>query len=677
MSHDDSRYSPRTQSATCGRNDALGVILAWAVSAINSGSTERRLRCGLVALSGLLFGAGAFWSGFYDSSFWSPATLVFLAALLAASIAARARSSAAALAAVGGLAGLWLWSLISRGWADRPDLALVAANRWALYAAIMTTLVLLVGRDRRVALVLGGACSAAALAIAGYVLVRMLLPGTQRLFLGTGINSPIGYANGQANLLLLGFWPLVAVAEDTRNRMRSTVAIAGATVLGALLFADQKRGSFVALAVSGLLLLALVPGRRTRVWALAGVLAGVAVTASRISPLFRNPDAQGVATLHNIHAAAVAALLAGVGVGCVWALLLGIGALSRARDTQWSRLLTNASSAALIAFSLAGAVLVGIHAPRLAHRVRAQYDAFVNLSPSPASLRLFSGGGNRYDYWRVAWVEFGHEPRRGVGAGSYTVGYFRDRRTSEDVTQPHSLELQTLAELGLVGGLALLLFLTGTLLGLWRWSRRATALGPERLIAVGAGGMFLCWLGQTSVDWIHLIPAITALALGAAAALVCAPGKAATSAAGAVHTVTSRGRRRVVMLVAVAAVIAVASMHTARMMMADHHRAEAVALLSRHPIAALAETNDALAFEGDSVDTYDVRAAALARLGLYTDARAALVHAIAHGPQDWVSWALLGDLAVRRGDRATAVRAYRQASQLDPEDRSVLTVTAR
>jgi O-Antigen ligase len=650
-------------------------ILPRTMSATRSSSNEQRVRCGLAALCGLLFGASAFWSGFYESSRWSPASLVFLAAALAVVFAARDRPSVAALAAVGGLSGLWLWSLISRGWADRADLALVAANRWALYAAIVTTLVLLVGRERRVALVLIDACSAAALGIAGYVLVRLLLPDAQQLFLGTTLNSPIGYGNAEANLLLLGFWPLVALAQDTRKRLRSAVAISAATVLGALLFAAQRRGSLLALVASGLLLLALVPGRRSRLWVLVAVLAGVSVGASSISPLFQHPDpVTGIASARTIHRAAITALLAGIGVGCVWALMLSVAAALRARGGPWTRRLTGASSAGLIALALAGSAIAGLNARSIAHRVRAQYDAFVNLSPSPGSFRLFSGGGNRYDYWRVAWMEFEHAPLRGVGAGSFTVGYFRERRTTEDVTQPHSLELQTLAELGLVGGLALLLFLGGPLFGLWRWSRRARAPGPERLVAVGAGGTFLAWLGQTSVDWVHLIPSITALALGAAVVLLCPPASAAENSvpkAGAVQA-GSAARLRAVMLLGAGAAIAVAALYTARMMLADHHRAEAVALLARDPIAALAQTNDALALEGDGVDSYYARAAVLSRLGLYLDARAALLRAIAHAPQDWVSWALLGDLAIRHGDSAAATRAYRHASLLNPGVRSAL-----
>src|SRR5207302_1348115 len=116
----------------------------------------------------------------------------------------------------------------------------------------------------------------------------------------------------------------------------------------------------------------------------------------------------------------------------------------------------------------------------------------------PPGTRFFSGGGNRYDYWRVAVNEFRSEPLRGVGAGNYDPGYYLHRRTNEAITQPHSLELQTLAELGIVGGLLLLAFLGAVALGFFRTARAARGSPLAVGVAVAAGGAFTSWLVQTS-----------------------------------------------------------------------------------------------------------------------------------------------------------------------------------
>src|SRR4030095_4912117 len=91
---------------------------------------------------------------------------------------------------------------------------------------------------------------------------------------------------------------------------------------------------------------------------------------------------------------------------------------------------------------------------------------------------------------------------------------------SEDIRQPHSIEMQTLAELVLVGMALLLLFVGGVAAGPLRQSRHARARAGRGLCAVPAGGAFVAWLAHTSVDWLHNIPGVTGVALCAAAALV-------------------------------------------------------------------------------------------------------------------------------------------------------------
>jgi O-antigen ligase len=655
---------------------------------------EQRARRALVVVLGLAFGAAAFESGFYADSWWMPACLAFLAAALALWLGIRTHPPATAWLSVGGLAGLWLWSLISSSWADRADLALQSADRWALYAAIAATLTILVGGRERVGRWLLAACATGAIAVAAIDLIGMLTSSAPGLFLGATLNAPIGYPNGTANLLLLGFWPLVAVAAEVRRPLVAGLAIGGATAIGGVLLADQRRGTFLALAAGAVILIAVVPGRRGRVWALLAIVGAVALASGSITPVYQHL-VDGASTAAAIHRAARASLLAGAALALVWAAALAAIGAVRARSEAAGVVLGRVGSGALAALAVIAIVGLVADAHQISHRVSDQYHAFVHLSAEPGSFRLFSGGGNRDDYWRVALKEFDGSPIRGAGAGNYDVGYYRDRHTTEDITQPHSIELQTLAELGLVGGLLLLAFVAGPMVGLWRLARRARAPGPQRLVAVGAGGMFLSWLAQTSVDWMHLIPSITALALGAGVVLASArrgrlDEATQTDSAGAVAEpdVTAlagaagprrrgggRGRIEawVAVSVAVTAAVAVAAFTTARMELADGHQTRAQHLLVSDPVAAVRQADDAIDLEGDSVSAYYLRSAALARLDLAGPAKTALRDAIAHGPSDWVSWALLGDLETRTGDPRAARRAYRRAAALDPLDAPVLT----
>src|SRR5439155_20359472 len=80
--------------------------------------------------------------------------------------------------------------------------------------------------------------------------------------------------------------------------------------------------------------------------------------------------------------------------------------------------------------------------------------------PSPVTGergRLSSGlGSNRYDFYRVALDEFADHPIAGTGVDNFTADYLVRGRSQETPRYPHSLELRTLAETGIVG--ALLLF---------------------------------------------------------------------------------------------------------------------------------------------------------------------------------------------------------------------------
>ena len=120
----------------------------------------------------------------------------------------------------------------------------------------------------------------------------------------------------------------------------------------------------------------------------------------------------------------------------------------------------------------------------------------------------------------MALDQFAANPIRGIGAGNYDRTYFLERRTTEDIRQAHSIELQTLGELGIVGGALLAVFLVAIAVGFGRRAREAKNDLRARGLAVAAGGTFAVWLVHTSVDWLHLIPGLTGIALCSAAVLV-------------------------------------------------------------------------------------------------------------------------------------------------------------
>ena len=91
--------------------------------------------------------------------------------------------------------------------------------------------------------------------------------------------------------------------------------------------------------------------------------------------------------------------------------------------------------------------------------------------------RLLSGlGSNRYDFFRVALDEFRAHPVGGIGADNFQQQYLRHGHSNETPRYPHSVELRTLSQTGVIGTLLALLGLGAALLAAMRAAR-----SPDRL----------------------------------------------------------------------------------------------------------------------------------------------------------------------------------------------------
>jgi UDP-GlcNAc:undecaprenyl-phosphate/decaprenyl-phosphate GlcNAc-1-phosphate transferase len=607
----------------------------------------------VIAFIAISCGLSPFLFGFYEVSVWGPIALGTLAALLGLLIARPAVPRRSALVAVGALAALWLWSLLSVGWSESADQALTDANRWLLYTALFGVLILLL-RDDRLGTVVIGAGTAAILGLGIYIAIRLFVGSGDELFVAGRLNEPLGYVNGQAGYLLLGVWPLVAVAERARNSLLGGGALAGATFLGALVLLGQTRAVIPAVAASALLMLIAAPGRTRRAWALTVAAAGIAGCIGPVLDVYDSVRASRAPADAELRDAALAILVASVAAGAVWTVSL----------TAWERLGERGSQAVRFAWAplATGAVVVAVLALGAIEdpvgKARDQYDAFVNLEPdADSSTRFTSGGGNRYDYWRVAVDQFTDDPIKGVGAGNYDRTYFIERRSSEDVRQAHSIELQTLGELGLVGGLLLAAFLVAVGAGFVRRARAARDDLRARGLAVAAGGTFIVWLVHTSVDWLHLIPGLTGIALCSAAVLV---GPWRRPHAG------KAGRARVAVVAVCALAVVAGAVLVGRAALADRYLRDGREVLAADPAEAIAKARDARGLNDEALGAYYLESAGWARLGDYDRARAALAEGTRREPHDFVTWALLGDLATRRGANDQALRDYRRALSLNP-----------
>jgi Flp pilus assembly protein TadD len=113
-----------------------------------------------------------------------------------------------------------------------------------------------------------------------------------------------------------------------------------------------------------------------------------------------------------------------------------------------------------------------------------------------------------------------------------------------------------------------------------------------------------------------------------------------------------------------------------RSAMADRYRGEADDAVASDPHRALDKIGKSLSLNDEKLASYYTQSAAFARLGRYQAARGSLREATRREPHDFVTWGLLGDLAVRRGDLRLARHDYGQAARLNPRDSSLRQLAA-
>jgi UDP-GlcNAc:undecaprenyl-phosphate GlcNAc-1-phosphate transferase len=647
-----------------------------------SGGFSQAANCCLIAL-GLGAGLSPFFFAYYDTSAWVPIGLGLVAASAVAVVARPARPSGPAALVLGSVLGLGVWSLASTAWAESVENAVVSGNRWLAYGALLLLMLVLLRSERHSA-VLMGAATLGVVAVAISVLTRLLGGNPGALFLGGRLNSPLGYINGEGCLFVIGFW-LCFAAADARRALVAGAAGGMATLMACLAMLSQSRGTALAMLAALVAVMAVVPGRTRRVYGLLVIAGAVALAAPDLLRVYEH-SAGGAVSVGASHVAGRAALLAAATAGVAWGLLtLGWEqVVSRRPWVSGAR----ATGSWLLAIPVVVALVVAAgSAQRIDRSVRDQWHAFTHLagpssgaSASAASQsRLLSGAGNRYDYWRIAWRVWREHPVLGVGAGNYPRSYYQQRATTEDIEQPHSIELQALSELGIVGALLLAGFIGGIGLGIMRMRPAAARSSLSRALMVGGVGAISAWLAQTSVDWMHLLPGLTAIAIVAVAVLVRSRSPQTAGAASRHSRFGSALASRPALALGASAVLVtlvVAGASLSRQGLADLYRTRARHELEAHPAAAITDANRSLDIDSDAVETYYVKAAALAHFDQAASAQAVLGRSLEQEPNNFVTWTLLGDIAVRERRIGVAKHDYDTAHKLNPRNLTLQALAA-
>jgi hypothetical protein len=421
-----------------------------------------------------------------------------------------------AVVAVAAVAGLGVWRGVSAGWSPVPATAVEDAQRAFAYAALLGLALiaaLALGTRRQIPWIV----LATIVVIVGAGLGSRLLPDlisspAPLPQAGFRLDYPLGYSNAYGALAAIGIVLGLGLGEDGLARpVPRALGAAAAVPLAVAVYLSLSRGAWVALAVGLVLLLVLA---RQRVALLLTMLVAAPAAAVVIvvlqdhSALVDGPrDGQQLGA----GGGGILALVLGLTV-VVGALHLAFGAAARRRSgasPPWVRTVLAVAGAGIVL--VFGGIAIADNA-RVERFVSRQWNDFLRPAGQPSqSGRLASAKGPRSDFYRVAIDGFDAHPWRGTGSGGFEPLYVRDRRTDETARDVHSLYLEVLSELGIVGGLLLLAFVGATIAGIVVTRRRPGALGPGAAAAVGAA--WATWLVHAGIDWDWQMPALTLLAL--------------------------------------------------------------------------------------------------------------------------------------------------------------------
>jgi hypothetical protein len=484
------------------------------------------------ALAALLCG----WAAFGDATPGRPSTaevgmvaVALVAALVAWTGVARPAREARTLAI--GLVGLVGWAAVSIVWSRAGDRSWDEVNLLLASLAFLVLGTVVAAAGGAGAARLGAtALTAVCAAVVGWALLGVAIPGLNPDGdVSARLRAPFGHAPPLA-LVAGAALPLAGLLLARASRWRVGGSLLAYAAVVALLLTQSRAGLLAAVAVvaAWAALAGDVVIRLARL--VPAVVPGLVVAAVAFTRPALVED--GVTRAARVDAGWLFAvvLLVGAAVTAALAVRLPVEQVVRAHARGAARLLGAIAVAAVVA--LVAVLAVGGFSEG-------------ECSNDPGRL-VTSCANNRLDWWGEAWHVFRANPLLGTGARTFEIARTPVREAATNVQQPHSVPLQVLSDLGLVGLALALLAVLGTVLVLRAALRRAA--GEER-VAVAALAMLPVAFA------IHAFFDYDADFLGVTGPVLLAVG----AAAGAGRPVARPGRA-VLPVAAVAAAVVIASL---------------------------------------------------------------------------------------------------------------------
>lgn len=625
------------------------------VRRVDWGAVWTWLLCfGLVAYLGLEGGG-------YDPLVHDKAGLaVWWVLLLAVLVGAlpRRRLSRLAWIALGLLAAFTVWTALSLAWTESVDRTSTDLARVAGYLGVFALVSFSRGRCESQRVI--GAVAAGIVLVAVIGLLSRLHPAwfpeatqtAQFLIDRERLSYPLEYWNGLAGLIAIGLPLVLQIATCARSLAARALAAAALPALALTMFFTLSRGGIAAAFLALAIFLALSSDRLPKLLTLlVGAGGGAVLVAAADS---RNALQHGLLNdaAHrqgNELLWIAIAVCAGVGL-----LQLGLSSpgLGRRRPA-WTRISRRHAAIGTVAAVLVLAIAaLALSAPG---RASSGWDEFKRGGgPGSGAGRLGSvAGQSRYQLWSAAVRENATDPLIGTGSGTFEFWWERDGDTTETVRDTHSLYLQTLGELGIVGFVLLAAFLLAIVVAGGQRLRAAESRSRARLAAAAAGFAAFC---ITAVfDWMWQLPVLPVAMLLLATILV-APREARPMAGLRLPLRLGIGFACLAAIVAIA--IPLASTSLLRQSEADARGGDLR--------GALQDARTAQNVQPGAAGPRLQQALVLEAQGDLPGAAEAARAATEREETNWRNWLVLSRVEAERGRAAGAVAAYERARSLNP-----------
>jgi hypothetical protein len=578
---------------------------------------------------------------------------------VAAGVLPRRRLSRPALVAVLLLGAFAVWLGLSLIWTESSERTLVDVARAATYVGVF--LLALMTRDSRETQRLIGAVAAGIVVVVGVALLSRMHPAWFESAQQTGrildsaerLSYPLNYWNALAALSAIGVPLLLQLATGARSVLARGAAAAALPALMLALYFTLSRGGIAAAAIAAAIFLALASDRLPKLLPLAitGAGGGVLILLSHSRVDLRHGLANAAAHEQGNEMLALGLLVCAV----VGLAVAGIAVVSRRTARPgWTR--PSRRTATLVLGAVVVALLVAAAAVDAPGRVSDGWDEFKGGGgPGQGTERLGSvAGENRYQFWSSAVDENSTAPLLGTGSGTFQYWWAREGDGAETVRDTHSLYLQTLGEVGIVGLGLLVAFLALVLVCGVLNALRADPEERSRLAAAVAG--FAVFAMTAAVDWMWQIPAVPVTALLLASALVLGP-----------RATAEKPRLPVGLRIGVAAVSLVAIVFIAIPLGSTSLVRQSEAQAREGDLgAALEAARSAQNVEPAAATPRLQQALVLELQGDLGAAESAARAATERESTNWRNWVVLSRIAAERGRAKESVRAYEEARAMNP-----------